>query len=137
MKPVFLALLLLFTGACASSFSTNETSVIITSNPSGQEVTITDKSGKVIHKGVTPETVMLNNKAENFSPEKHKIVVGRTTVHIHAKLSVIYFFNALNPVGFLVDFWSGSMWNLPDTVHVHSTTGILEYSIDTINYKVD
>ena len=80
---------------------------------------------------------MLNNKAEDFTPERHKIVVGRTTIRIHAKLTLIYFFNVLNPPGFLVDPITGNMWNLPDTVHVQDGKGFLEYPPDTLNYKVD
>ena len=132
MKYLILSLTLLFSGACATGLSSNETSVIITSSPAGKNFSVTNKAGDVVHQGVTPKNFFLNNSADFFEAEAYKFKVGNSTVNVDGKMSAIYYGNVFGLIGFIVDPITGSMWNLPDTVNVSSGKADVKYSIDTL-----
>ena len=132
MKYLMMCLTLLFTGACATGFSGNETSVIIDSSPSGQKFSVTNAKGKVVHQGVTPETVMLDTSAGFFEPAQHSLKVGKQAVPLKAEMSAFYFGNVFNLVGFVVDPFTGAMWNLPDVVTVSGKDVDAQFSPDTV-----
>ena len=132
MKQVLLILSVLFLAWCASSLSSSETSVIIDSKPSGQNFTVTNAKGKVVHAGTTPETVMLNNSSDFFKPEVHKLNINGQSVNIEGKMTVIYYGNIFGLVGFIVDPITGAMWNLPDEVMVEGSKLDVKYSPDTL-----
>jgi|SaaInlStandDraft_1057018.scaffolds.fasta_scaffold195543_2 hypothetical protein len=133
MKYLILSLALLLSGACATGLSSNETSVIISSTPAGKNFSVTNKAGEVVHQGVTPETVMLNNSADFFEAEAYKLKVGNSTVNVDGKMSAIYYGNIFGLVGFIVDPITGSMWNLPDTVKVTGGKAEVKYTADTLD----
>jgi hypothetical protein len=132
MKYLMLCFVLLFSGACATSLSTNETSVIIDSVPSGQKFSVTNSEGKIVHKGTTPETVMLDTSAGYFVPAKHELSVNGKKTKLKAEMSAFYFANALNLIGFAIDPFTGCMWNLPDVVTVSNDEAKIYYSADTV-----
>ncbi|NQZ57768.1 MAG: hypothetical protein HRT88_09945 [Lentisphaeraceae bacterium] len=132
MKLLMLSFLLLFTGACATGMSSNETSVIIDSQPNGQKFTVTNAAGKIIHAGVTPETVMLDTSAGFFKAAKHRLKLSGKSFELEAKMSIFYYGNVFGFVGFAVDPLTGSMWNLPDSVTVSNGNTSTVYSVDTV-----
>ena len=132
MKYLILTVFALCLCSCATSLSSNETSVIIDSIPSGEKFIITNSKGKVVHNGITPETVMLDNSTTFFEPEIHKVSTNGNTVNIEGKMTAIYFGNIFGLIGFIVDPITGNMWNLPDEVIIENDKAKTTYSVDTV-----
>ena len=66
----------LLTG-CASIISGPTQNVTITSDPVEAEVTITNKAGVVIHKGMTPQVIELKKSRGYFKGETYKLQVSK------------------------------------------------------------
>lgn len=66
----------LLTG-CASVISGPTQNVTITSEPDDAEVTITNKAGVVIHKGVTPQVIELKKSRGYFKGETYKLLISK------------------------------------------------------------
>ncbi len=124
-KYTFNAILLLLTACllhlnCATIVSKSSYPVSITSNPRGAELSITDKKGKEIFKGVTPATVKLKAGAGYFSRAEYQVKLSapgyqENIVPITFKLNGWYFGNILigGLIGMLiVDPASGAMWRI-------------------------
>lgn len=62
---------------CASIISEPTQNVTITSDPAEAEVTITNKAGVVIHKGVTPQVIELKKSRGYFKGETYKLLVSK------------------------------------------------------------
>ena len=132
MKFIALAIVSLFLCSCATNMSNSETSVIIDSSPSGKKFTIKNSKGKVVHEGVTPETVMLHNSAGFFEPEVHSISVDGKSSQVIGKMTLFYWGNFFNIIGFVADPITGAMWNLPDEVTIKDGKAMTKYSKDTL-----
>jgi hypothetical protein len=113
----------LFLTACANIFSESHYPVTIKSNPTSAEFSITDSSGNLIHKGVTPETVVLDSSTSSFERAHYKIKTwkqGHEPVfnRIDAEIDEWYYANVLNIFGFFAfDPLSGAMYELPESSH--------------------
>lgn len=113
---------LLFATGCSSIVSKSNWPVTFNSNPSGAEITITDKKGKEVHRGTTPTTLTLSSKSGYFKSAKYDVKIkmagyatGKGTVS--AKVNGWYFGNFVfgGLIGFLiVDPATGAMWRLPE-----------------------
>jgi len=113
--------------ACASIVNHSANPVSITSFPENANYTVTDKEGKVIHSGKTPETVSLKTDAGYFRGEKYtlnfqKEGFGSQTTPLNAELNSWYwgnlFFGGFTGM-LIVDPLTGAMWSLPESKTVY------------------
>lgn len=103
------------------------TTTTITSNPSGANLTITDKNQAVVFKGVTPATVQLKASDGYFKSATYTLAVTKKghpsqNVELRAEMSGWYLGNVVfgGLVGLLiVDPASGKMWRMPDDYSVN------------------
>jgi hypothetical protein len=115
------ALTLAMMNSCATGFSSSEQSVIIMSKPAGQNFTITNNLGETIHSGSTPETVMLDTSIGFYKPAVHTVKFNNgKSISLEGKMSIFYVGNVFTLLGFVVDPFTGAMWDLPDKVNVSS-----------------
>jgi hypothetical protein len=142
LRVVVLSVLFAVTG-CASIFSESHYPVEIKSYPSEANFRIINRSGHLVHEGVTPQVVVLEASSGYFEKEKYNIQVWKEnhtkiTSHLYATKDEWYWANALNIVGFFLgDPLTGAMWELeeshttflhevikeePDHHHHHHTT---------------
>lgn len=112
--------------SCASIISGSSNPIIITSTPAAATFTITDRAGKVIHSGTTPETVTLEAGQGYFTAARYDIALKKDgyptkTYPVIAGLNGWYFANLLfgGLIGMLiVDPITGAMYKLPKNVVV-------------------
>lgn len=109
---------------CASIVSKSQYNIAVSSMPEGAEFVIKDKSGTKVHRGVTPQTVMLSSGAGyfqgatytvDFTKEGHQPAVET----LDSRLNGWYWGNLVfgGLIGFLaVDPATGAMWKLDERV---------------------
>ncbi|WIO75153.1 hypothetical protein QP938_04390 [Porticoccaceae bacterium LTM1] len=146
MKKISLTLAIaaaLASTGCASIVSDSSYPVAISSNPSGAQFTITDKSGRTVHSGTTPNTVILESGAGFFSGEDYTITYnkegyGKQTARLKAGIDGWYFGNLLigGLIGMLiVDPATGAMYKLPNTVTT-TLTDNAQANGDAVSLKI-
>lgn len=126
MKVVITLLFAVLLSGCSSIISKNSYSVAITSTPSEASFEIYNASGEKIHRGITPQSVVLNSsygyfKGEQYTIELEKEGYKNKTHFINSSLDGWYFGNLLfgGLVGMLiVDPLTGSMYNLPYAANI-------------------
>lgn len=107
--------------SCASIISGSTNPVTISSAPAAAAFTITDKEGRVVHSGTTPQTVTLEAGHGYFGAARYDITVKKDgyaakTYPVIAGLNGWYFANLLfgGLIGMLiVDPVTGAMYKLP------------------------
>ncbi len=128
-KNIVIALTLTFAllSGCASIVNHSPKPVTLTSIPSHAEFIVTNHEGKMVHSGVTPETVTLKPDAGYFRGEKYTLKLQKEgfssqSASLDAKLNGWYWGNFLLgalPIGLLiVDPLTGAMWSMPETKSV-------------------
>ncbi|MCU0858355.1 MAG: hypothetical protein MUC65_08135 [Pontiellaceae bacterium] len=116
-------IVLLGTG-CASIVSKSSYPIKIYSNPDGATVTIKNKFGVELQKGVTPMVATLSSKAGFFKPAEYDFVFEKAGYYqvntsIKAQINGWYFGNFLlssfGLIGFvIIDPATGAMWRIND-----------------------
>lgn len=98
----------------------------IDTRPSGAEFVITNEDGVAVHSGTTPATVVLKSGAGYFNGETYNIFCEKDDESVdyllNSEMDGWYIGNIIfgGLIGFLiVDPATGSMWKLPDTVHIN------------------
>jgi hypothetical protein len=123
--------ILLYSLGCASLISKSEYPVNISSDPDGAEITITDEAGRVIHTGVTPETVTLKTKRGYFKGKNYTVTFNKSGYDSHSAVVVRkadgwYIFGNLAFGGLLgwliIDPATGAMWKLEPEVSATLTS---------------
>ena len=108
---------------CATIFGgSRPKDVTLNSNPSGATVTVTDKEGALVHKGVTPTTAKLSRSTGYFSAASYHVTFVKKgypqqNVDLRASMNPWYIGNLVfgGLIGFLiVDPLTGAMWTLDD-----------------------
>lgn len=122
MKKILLPLLAasLLLPSCASIVSHSQWPLNVTSNPTGANISITNRAGKQVFTGKTPSTVTLESSAGFFKREMYKIkfeMEGYPTqeLSVEAKVNGWYWGNLVfgGVIGFLiVDPATGAMYKL-------------------------
>ncbi len=115
--------------SCASIFNHSKNTVI-TTNPSGANITITDKNQSVVFKGVSPATVELKASDGFFKSASYNISVAKKgfptrNMELRSELSGWYFGNILlgGLIGMvIVDPATGKMWKMPEDYNVELTS---------------
>ena len=102
--------------SCATALSSSNYGVKVQSEPSGQDFTLVNRAGEVVHKGKTPEVVYLKSQSDFFKGEQYKFMVGNSSDVFKARTSYWYWGNILGLVGFAVDPITGAAYDLPDRV---------------------
>lgn len=123
LKVALLATTLGLTG-CATIVSKSTYPVSIQSVPEGANFTITNREGKIVSQGITPQVVKLKSGSSYFKPEKYLITFDKKgftkeTIEIQATLDGWYWGNFAigGPLGLLViDPITGAMYRLPENV---------------------
>lgn len=140
LKLVAMALLaLLLMPSCASIVSDKYYNIPIDSNPKGSMVTITNRNGAEVFKGMTPTTARLKASAKYMSGEKYMFAFTCSgykdqQVTISTSLNEWYFGKILigGLIGMLiVDPLTGAMYKLDD----RSINAVLEK--ESLETKVD
>ena len=112
--------------SCASIVSKSNWPVDVTSSPTAAHFTITDKSGKEIHVGTTPEIVTLKSGRGYFKSARYDIKFDKDgytdkTYSVSADVNGWYLGNIVfgGLIGILiVDPATGAMYKLPKNVDV-------------------
>lgn len=118
--PALLGLLAINSG-CASMVSDSTYPVQIKSSPSGKNFIVKNKSGEIIHAGVTPQIVVLKAGDGFFDGATYTVefAAGNTQM-IDSSLDPWYIGNifSFGLVGFfIIDPATGAMWKLPESVN--------------------
>jgi|SRR5690606_33906794 hypothetical protein len=108
------------TSGCATIFGRSSYPVSINTNPAGAQISITDKKGTEVFKGISPATVKLKSSAGYFKKAEYQVKLNapghlEQVVPINYKLNGWYFGNILlgGLIGMLiVDPASGAMYKL-------------------------
>ncbi|MCW9732732.1 Hsp20/alpha crystallin family protein [Avibacterium sp. 20-15] len=116
---------------CATIVSKSTYPVSIQSVPEGANFTITNREGKIVSQGITPQVVKLKSGSSYFKPEKYLITFDKKgftkeTIEIQAKLDGWYWGNFVigGPLGHLViDPLTGAMYRLPEEVMATLSNG--------------
>jgi hypothetical protein len=123
LAPLFLVIGL---SGCASIVSESSYPVSVTSAPEGANFEVRNRSGKVVHSGVTPGTVSLKAGAGYFKGEQYTInymkdgYTAQTTT-VDSSLDGWYWGNIIfgGLIGlFAVDPATGAMYKLPESASV-------------------
>lgn len=112
----------LFT-SCATMVSKTSYPVTVNSNPTGATITITNKKGIEVFKGISPSTVVLKSSAGYFAKAEYQVKISmpgytEQTIPVTSSLNGWYFGNLFfgGPLGLLViDPASGAMWRIDQT----------------------
>lgn len=123
--PLLILAITLPISGCASLISDNTYDVSIISEPADAAFTITDSKGKLVSEGVTPAVVPLDSFGGYFRRAHYDVTYSHaehpdTAVKLKATFSPFYFFNYPfgAAIGFLIDPFTGAMFNLPKEVRV-------------------
>jgi len=122
MKKLALVSSIVAIAGCATIIEGSSKPVSIQTNPEGAKFTITNRDGKVITTGTTPQQVTLRNGGGYFKKGEYTINVTKpgyedTTAELSPGMAGWYFGNLVlgGAVGMLiVDPISGAMYKLPD-----------------------
>lgn len=118
---VLLFFLIACCGSCATIVGSSHYEVSIRSTPDNATVSIINKKGREVFRGVTPATVTLRSSAGYFSCATYEVHVSlngyaEKIYPISARLNGWYFGNILlgGALGMLViDPLTGAMWRIP------------------------
>ena len=153
MKKFMYVLLLVFPiitvlmMGCASIVSKSEYPVNINSQPQGAQISIEDRQGTTVFKGITPAVVTLSTKAGYFKGENYTVSFKKEgydiyTTQIKRGVDGWYwagnlFFGGL--VGwFIVDPLTGAMWTLKDVnVYLNLQPSSAKINIVTVDNVPD
>lgn len=138
-RTVFLLALFVMSG-CASIVSGGPQTLPVMSSPPGATCEVIDvRSGNVVVKTVTPDTLTLKRDAGFFRAAKYKVRISREgylphEAHIDAGINGWYFGNLLFgglPGLLLVDPATGAMWSIREeqitaTLFENSEKGLAE-----------
>jgi hypothetical protein len=124
--PTLLCAVLL--SSCATIFNQSE-NTLITTNPSGANLTITDKNKTLVFKGVSPATVQLKASDGYFKSASYNVCITKKglptrNIELRSELSGWYFGNILlgGLIGMvIVDPATGKMWKMPEDYNVELT----------------
>jgi hypothetical protein len=124
--------------SCASIVSKSNWPLTVNSNPSGADITITNRGGYDVYKGATPATLKLRSSANFFKKESYKIKFqlngfGAKIVPLECKVNGWYFGNILigGLIGMLiVDPATGAMYRL-DSDYINETLSAASESTQT------
>lgn len=116
----FCVIVIFLTAGCASIISHSRWPLTISTNPSGANVEIKNKTGKIIYNGTTPATISLKSSAGYFSPESYGVRLSapglqERLISVKCGLNGYYFGNIMlgGLVGFLIiDPATGAMYKL-------------------------
>lgn len=114
--------------SCATIFNHSKNTVI-TTNPSGANLTITDKNQAVVFKGVSPAIVQLKASDGFFKAASYNVCVTKKgcptrNMELRSELSGWYFGNIFlgGLIGMvIVDPATGKMWKMPEDYKVELT----------------
>ncbi|MFA5206835.1 MAG: SHOCT domain-containing protein [Lentisphaeria bacterium] len=123
---VTLAFTFVLANGCASIVSKSKWPVTINSTPDGATVTIKNKKGESVHKGVTPMTVTLPSDSGYFSQAKYQFIFEKEgcqpgNLQISSTINPWYFGNIVfgGLIGLcIVDPATGAMWKLEKSQHI-------------------
>jgi len=123
--PLLCAVLL---SSCATIFNQSD-NTLITTNPAGANVTITDKNQVVVFKGVSPANVYLKASDGFFKSATYHVNVAKKghptrNIELRSELSGWYFGNILlgGLIGMvIVDPATGKMWKMPKDSNIELT----------------
>ena len=124
MKIILLSALSLcaFT-SCASIVSKSDYLVIVKSDGAPVAFKVKKQSGEILHKGMTPATVILSASEGYFRPAAYSVTTAKGAQPLNASMDPWYAGNVLvgGLIGIVVvDPLTGSMWKLPKEVHMGS-----------------
>jgi hypothetical protein len=133
--------------SCATIFGRSSYPVSVHTEPSGSNISITDKKGREVYKGKSPSTVMLKSSAGFFSKAEYQVKItangyDEQIIPVLYKLNGWYFGNILigGLVGMLIiDPATGAMWKL-DTRPIfvtldRSTVSVTEPTLKIMDIK--
>jgi hypothetical protein len=126
MKQLALLTLPLFITGCATIFESGAKPVTIESSVPAANFTVTNRAGHVVHSGVTPQRITLNNGAGYFKKEEYSIKMHKDGYEdangtLAPNVAGWYYGNLLagGLIGMLiVDPNTGAMYKLPDEYSV-------------------
>jgi hypothetical protein len=129
MKQTSALLCAVMLSSCASIFNHSKKTVIST-QPSGANITITDKNQTVIYKGVSPSIVELKASDGFFKSASYNVNLSKKgfptrNMELRSELSGWYFGNILigGLIGMvIVDPATGKMWKMPEDYNVELTS---------------
>ena len=122
-----LPFVLLATTGCATILGGGGNKTIeVSSVPSGQSVEIRNKSGNVVHTGVTPFTVTVPRGKGWFNPERYTFKVSPAGYEqvVPSELNMWYFGNLVfgGLIGMvIVDPLTGAMFDFPSRLKLSAT----------------
>jgi len=124
--------------SCASIVSKSNWPQTVNSNPWGADITITNRGGFEVYKGITPATLKLRSSANFFKKESYKIKFqlngfGSKIVPLECSVNGWYFGNILigGLIGMLiVDPATGAMYRL-DSDYINETLSTATVSTPT------
>ena len=126
-------LMLVLTSGCASLVSGTTKKIMISSVPYQTDVSIKDKNGTIVYKGVTPCDVVLARESNNYVSISHP---GYKTqeIPIFRQFNGWTLLNALlgfsGVIGIIIDMATGAFWTLnPDLIYVCLVTAQNENNI--------
>jgi hypothetical protein len=133
MAPLVVLSMALMLSGCASLVSDNTYDVSIVSVQKDVSFSITDSDGKLVAEGVTPEVVSLDSFAGYFKKAIYDVTYSHTdfpdkAVQLKATFSPFYFVNYPfgGAIGFLIDPFTGAMFNLPKELSGDLTTDVAD-----------
>lgn len=111
--------------SCATIFNRSKPT-LITTNPSGAKVTITDQNQTVVHQGVSPTSAQLKASAGFFKAASYNVSISKKgyptrNMELRSDISGWYIGNILigGLIGMVVvDPATGAMWKMPADYHV-------------------
>jgi uncharacterized protein YceK len=120
---------------CSSIVSKSDYAVAISSSPESANFTVTDKQGRQIHSGLTPETITLSSSSGYFSAASYTIKFTKEgypdkVFTLRSDLDGWYIGNIVfgGLIGMLVvDPATGAMYRLPERIDVSLGRSISSY----------
>ena len=120
---------------CSSIVSKSDYAVAISSSPESANFTVTDKQGREIHSGLTPETITLSSSSGYFSAASYTIKFTKEgypdkVFTLRSDLDGWYIGNIVfgGLIGMLVvDPATGAMYRLPERIDVSLGRSISSY----------
>ena len=130
---------------CATIVSKTSYPIFVHTDPTGVNISITDRRGKEVYIGTSPATIDLKSGAGFFVKARYELKLSAPgftdkIVTIEYKLNNWYFGNVIfrGLIGVLiVDPATGAMWKIKDPVvdetMVQSSTGISKPALQIVN----
>jgi hypothetical protein len=129
MKSTALLLCTILMSSCATIFNRGNPT-LITTNPNGAKVVITDKNQTVVHQGVSPTSANLKASAGFFKAASYNVSISKKgypkrNMELRSDISGWYFGNILigGLIGMvIIDPATGAMWKMPADYNVNLQT---------------